>query len=83
MMWVAGLLAAMSTIIYPSISSLVSKNADPDQQGGLHHNEVINNDVIVCVSVWLLRTILYKCAKTNVVYIGSQNFDCSIRVFWT
>ena len=43
MMWVAGLLAAMSTIIYPSISSLVSKNADVDQQGGLHHNDVISH----------------------------------------
>ncbi|XP_065904400.1 hippocampus abundant transcript 1 protein-like [Dysidea avara] len=33
LMWVAGLFAAMSTIIYPSISSLVSRNAEPDQQG--------------------------------------------------
>ena len=42
MMWAAGLLAAMSTIIYPSISSLVSRNADADQQGGLHHDDVIS-----------------------------------------
>lgn len=33
LMWVAGLLAAFSTIIYPAISSLVSKNADSEQQG--------------------------------------------------
>ena len=32
-MWVAGLLAAFSTVIYPAISSLVSKNADSEQQG--------------------------------------------------
>ena len=43
MMWAAGLLAAMSTIIYPSISSLVSRNADADQQGGLHHDDVISH----------------------------------------
>ena len=49
MMWAAGLLAAMSTIIYPSISSLVSKNADADQQGELHHNDIINNDI----SYWI------------------------------
>lgn len=43
MMWAAGLLAAMSTIIYPAISSLVSKNADADQQGELCHDDVIHS----------------------------------------
>ena len=43
MMWAAGLLAAMSTIIYPSISSLVSRNADADQQGGLYHGDVMSH----------------------------------------
>ena len=33
LMWVAGILAALSTIIYPAISALVSKNSDPEQQG--------------------------------------------------
>ena len=33
LMWVAGLLAGLSTIIYPAISALVSKNADAEQQG--------------------------------------------------
>ena len=33
LMWVAGVMAALSTIIYPAISALVSKNADPEQQG--------------------------------------------------
>lgn len=32
-MWIAGLLAALSSIIYPAISALVSKNADAEQQG--------------------------------------------------
>ena len=33
LMWVAGVMAALSTIIYPAISALVSKNADAEQQG--------------------------------------------------
>ena len=33
LMWVAGMLAASSSIIYPAISAMVSKNAEPEQQG--------------------------------------------------
>ncbi|XP_048832217.1 hippocampus abundant transcript 1 protein [Brienomyrus brachyistius] len=33
MMWAAGAVAAMSSITFPAISSLVSRTADPDQQG--------------------------------------------------
>ena len=33
LMWVAGMFAALSSIIYPAISALVSKNAEPEQQG--------------------------------------------------
>ncbi|MGH0177045.1 UNVERIFIED_CONTAM: hypothetical protein FKN15_074218 [Acipenser sinensis] len=33
MMWAAGALAAMSSITFPAISAIVSRNADPDQQG--------------------------------------------------
>ena len=33
MIWCAGCLAAMSSIVYPAISGLVSTNAEPDQQG--------------------------------------------------
>ncbi|KAK7945213.1 hypothetical protein WMY93_000941 [Mugilogobius chulae] len=33
MMWAAGAVAAMSSITFPSISAIVSRNADPDQQG--------------------------------------------------
>ena len=33
MIWCAGCLAALSSIIYPAISGLVSANAEPDQQG--------------------------------------------------
>ena len=33
LMWIAGIFASLSTLIYPAISALVSKNADPEQQG--------------------------------------------------
>nr|XP_008255027.1 hippocampus abundant transcript-like protein 1 isoform X2 [Oryctolagus cuniculus] len=33
MMWAAGTVAAMSSITFPAISALVSRNAEPDQQG--------------------------------------------------
>ncbi|XP_054038130.1 hippocampus abundant transcript 1 protein-like isoform X3 [Rissa tridactyla] len=33
MMWAAGAVAAMSSITFPAISAMVSRNADPDQQG--------------------------------------------------
>ncbi|XP_060694512.1 hippocampus abundant transcript 1 protein-like [Hemiscyllium ocellatum] len=33
MMWAAGAVAAMSSITFPAVSALVSKNADSDQQG--------------------------------------------------
>jgi MFS family permease len=33
MMWAAGILAALSSITYPAISSFVSTHSDPDKQG--------------------------------------------------
>ncbi|XP_029474073.1 hippocampus abundant transcript-like protein 1 isoform X2 [Rhinatrema bivittatum] len=33
MMWAAGAVAAMSSITFPAVSALVSRNAQPDQQG--------------------------------------------------
>ncbi|XP_026054341.1 hippocampus abundant transcript 1 protein-like [Carassius auratus] len=33
MMWAAGAVAGMSSITFPAISSLISRTADPDQQG--------------------------------------------------
>ena len=33
MMWLAGVFASLSSIIYPTISGLVSRNAEPEQQG--------------------------------------------------
>uniref|UniRef100_A0A1X7TFG9 Major facilitator superfamily (MFS) profile domain-containing protein n=1 Tax=Amphimedon queenslandica TaxID=400682 RepID=A0A1X7TFG9_AMPQE len=33
LMWTAGVFATLSTIIYPAISALVSKNTKPEQQG--------------------------------------------------
>lgn len=35
MMWAAGAVAAMSSITFPAVSALVSRSADPDQQGEL------------------------------------------------
>lgn len=32
-MWAAGAVAAMSSITFPAISAIVSRNAEPDQQG--------------------------------------------------
>ena len=42
LMWTAGVFAALSTIIYPAISALVSKNAEPEQQGNINYNININ-----------------------------------------
>ena len=42
LMWVAGIFASLSTLIYPEISALVSKNADPEQQG--------NNSLIIILN---------------------------------
>lgn len=36
MMWAAGAVAAMSSITFPAISAIVSRNADPDQQGEIY-----------------------------------------------
>ncbi|XP_033104117.1 hippocampus abundant transcript-like protein 1 [Anneissia japonica] len=33
MLWGAGTIAAMCSVTYPSVSALISKNAEPDQQG--------------------------------------------------
>uniref|UniRef100_A0A671T344 Hippocampus abundant transcript 1 protein n=1 Tax=Sinocyclocheilus anshuiensis TaxID=1608454 RepID=A0A671T344_9TELE len=33
MMWAAGAVAAMSSITFPAVSALISRTADPDQQG--------------------------------------------------
>ena len=33
LMWLAGMLASSASIIYPAISAMVSRNADPEQQG--------------------------------------------------
>ncbi|XP_069481770.1 hippocampus abundant transcript-like protein 1 [Ambystoma mexicanum] len=33
MMWTAGAVASMSSITFPAVSALVSRNAEPDQQG--------------------------------------------------
>ena len=36
LMWTAGIFASFSSIIYPAISALVSKNADAEQQGEIY-----------------------------------------------
>lgn len=47
MMWAAGAVAAMSSITFPAISALVSRNAESDQQGEHWMNLFILNDVPV------------------------------------
>lgn len=40
MMWAAGAVAAMSSITFPAVSALISRTADPDQQGRFSGIEV-------------------------------------------
>jgi hypothetical protein len=40
MMWAAGAVAAMSSITFPAISAIVSRNAEPDQQGRVLHSDI-------------------------------------------
>lgn len=40
-MWVAGVVASLSSITYPAISAFVSAHADADQQGEYCHNILI------------------------------------------
>lgn len=42
MMWAAGAVAAMSSITFPAISAIVSRNADPDQQGKLSNKSLFH-----------------------------------------
>lgn len=48
MMWAAGAVAAMSSITFPAISAIVSRNADPDQQGKLP----AKNDLHILEMAW-------------------------------
>lgn len=48
MMWAAGAVAAMSSITFPAISAIVSRNADPDQQG----KPILPNTIFIS-PVWL------------------------------
>ena len=58
----AGILASFASITYPAISALVSKNAEPEQQGlcvcvvcevyvYVHGVRVCNSGVCVCIHV--------------------------------
>lgn len=54
MMWAAGAVAAMSSITFPAVSALISRTADPDQQGRFSWSEVtysLRPPAKACVSV--------------------------------
>ena len=66
-MWAAGAVAAMSSITFPAISAIVSRNADPDQQGEHPPSTSLSVDQELCVSVrerrplFHLRPMLLTC----------------------
>lgn len=42
MMWAAGAVAAMSSITFPAVSALISRNAEADQQGMFHGQAIMS-----------------------------------------
>lgn len=48
-MWAAGAVAAMSSITFPAISALVSRNAEADQQGEYWINCCLCIRLLFCV----------------------------------
>ncbi|RXM96955.1 Hippocampus abundant transcript 1 protein [Acipenser ruthenus] len=85
MMWAAGALAAMSSITFPAISAIVSRNADPDQQGKtrccagrLPHVKVIgftSDTVAAFIAVVGILSILAQTVVLGVLMrsIGNKN----------
>ncbi|XP_064493332.1 hippocampus abundant transcript 1 protein-like isoform X2 [Pseudopipra pipra] len=51
MMWAAGAVAAMSSITFPAISAMVSRNADPDQQEQHHPWATLPVRGVLCAAV--------------------------------
>lgn len=58
MMWAAGAVAAMSSITFPAISAMVSRNADPDQQGKY---------LMIC----LMGKLIQQHFRSQVFYLAS------------
>lgn len=58
MMWAAGAVAAMSSITFPAISAMVSRNADPDQQGKY---------LMIC----LMGRLIQQHFRSQVFYLAS------------
>lgn len=54
LMWLAGMLAASASIIYPAISAMVSRNADPEQQG-------VVLGILTGWDITILNTFLQPC----------------------
>lgn len=61
MMWAAGVLASVSSITYPAISSFVSTHADADKQGSLCFNVFIVGccGVVLCVFLYLIKVLSF------------------------
>ena len=68
MMWAAGSLASVSMITYPSMSALVSCNAEADQQG--------YNLFTLPNSFYLLYNSHYMCTVESLLY--EQQLDVEI-----
>ena len=79
LMWVAGMLAASASIIYPAISAMVSRNAEPEQQGV----------VLGILTGWLCITNMLSLALYNGYYVHripvfqSTVLDCLFFVLCT
>ncbi|XP_016392050.1 hippocampus abundant transcript 1 protein [Sinocyclocheilus rhinocerous] len=59
MMWAAGAVAAMSSITFPSVSALVSRCTDHDQQGKRRNTATCSSSVCVCVGPALFGFIFF------------------------
>lgn len=55
-MWAAGAVAAMSSITFPAVSALVSRNAESDQQG--EFNKLTLSSSRKCFSIIFLETTI-------------------------
>jgi len=66
MMWLAGLLAALSSINYPSLNALLSKLSNRDQQGKLHMKPR------AIFSIWLKAVPDKRGHVRNLALIGER-----------
>lgn len=64
-MWMAGCIAAMSSVTYPAISAFASSHASADQQG----NSVLSKNVNVHIS----SLLMYSSSLTNMYIMFTIN----------